>query len=366
MTNSGKTTRIGASGGLNNSAIYSRESNGVLVSQLITDFGRTQNLVAAARLNALSAAQRTQLTRGQVLLLADQAYFQALEGAALVRVANETISTRQLAVDLTNALVESKLKSELDLSFAQVSLEEARLLLLQAETKQAGAMAELSAALGFREPHQFILDDDRIKTPNEGQVLASLLVEALRNRPEAIGIRYQRDAAIQNATAEKKARLPVITFQGAYGRTPTGEDPVRETYAAAGVNVAIPIFDGGRISARASEATFQAQAFQKRVDGVEDQIARDVNLAWLNVSAAKRKIEVTASLQASASQAFDLAKARYQSGVASIVELSQAELAKTQAEIEHASAIYEYQIDLTTLDFQTGSLKYVKPLPSVK
>jgi hydrophobic/amphiphilic exporter-1 (mainly G- bacteria), HAE1 family len=360
------TTRIGAGGGLNNSGVYSRESNGILVSQLITDFGRTGNYVEAARLNALSAAQRTQLARAQVLLMADQAYFQALEGNALIRVANETISTRQVVVDLTNALVESKLRSELDSSLALVALEEARLLLLQADARQKGAQAQLSAALGFRYPQQFTLDDDTIKTPNEQAQLAALLTEAFRNRPEAIAVRYRRDAALQNAIAEKKARLPVVSFIGAYGRTPAGDDLVRETYAVAGVNVAVPILDGGRISARSSEATLTANAVSKEVEALEDEIARDVNLAWLNVTITRKKIEVTASLLASATKAMDLAKARYQSGVASFVELSQAELGMTQAEIENATAKYEYQIGLTTLDFQAGALKYVKPLPSVR
>ena len=360
------TTRIGASGGLNNSGVYSRESNGIVVSQLLTDFGRTRNYVEAARLNALSAEQKTQLVRAQVLLMADQAYFQALEGGALVRVANETISTRQVVVDLTDALVESKLKSELDSSLARVALEEARLLLLQADAKQKGAQADLSAALGFRDPRQFTLDDDSIKTPNEQAQLAILLAEALRNRPEAIAVRFRRDAALQNAIAEKKARLPVVSFMGAYGRTPAGDDQVRETYAAAGVNVEIPILDGGRISARSSEATLNASAIGKEVEALEDQIARDVNLAWLNVTITRKKIEVTASLLSSASKAMELAKARYQSGVASFVELSQAELGMTQAEIENATARYEYQIGLTNLDFQTGALKFVKPLPAIR
>jgi len=366
LISNGNATRLGASGGLNNSAIYTRESNGVLFSQLITDFGRTNNYIAAARFNALSAAQRTQLVRAQVLLMADQAYFQVLEGNALIRVANDTIATRQLVVDLTSALVESKLRSELDTSLAQVALEEARLLLIQAIAKQKGAQADLSAALGFRYPQSFALDDQVIKTPNEWAQLAILIAEAMRNRPEAIAVRFRRDAALQNAIAEKKARLPVVSFLGAYGRTPAGNVVVQETYGVAGVNVEVPILDGGRISARSSEATLAANAVSKEVEALEDQIARDVNLAWLNVTLTRKRIEVTASLLASATKAMELAKARYQSGLASFVELSQAELGMTEAEIQNATAKYEYQIGLAALDFQTGALKYVKPAPSVR
>ena len=60
-----QTTRIGASGGLNNPSVFSRESNGLILSQLITDFGRTPNLISAARFLSLSQAEKTKLARAE-------------------------------------------------------------------------------------------------------------------------------------------------------------------------------------------------------------------------------------------------------------------------------------------------------------
>jgi len=356
----GKSTRIGASGGLNDPTVLTRESQGVAISQLVTDFGRTQFLTTAARFDAMAAGQRAELARAEVIIWTDQSYFRALEAEALSRVARETIANRQLIVDSTAALAESKLKSDLDASFARVGLEQARLLLLTADNKLNSAFADLSAALGYHEPHRFVLVDENL-TPPKADTLPILLTRALQNRPEAVATRYQLDSALKRASADKVAGLPRVSLLAALGRTPAGDPSVRETYAAAGVNVEIPLFTGGRISARARESVDQAQAAQKVVDEMEQRIVRDVNMAWLNANEAKQRIEVTRNLLANANDAWELAKARYQTGVASIVELSQAELNRTQAQIDNSTAAYEYDIMLSLLEFQLGDLKFVSP-----
>ncbi len=355
------TTRLGATGGLNDPTVLSRESNGLNVSQLITDFGRTPNLIAAARFSALSAAQQAELTRAQVLLLVDTAYFRALEGEALVQVANETVSDRQLIVDQTSALVQSQLKSDLDASLAQVNLEQARLLQLDAETRLNTAFADLSVAIGYKEPRRFVLAPATVPAP-EKSTLSGLLGEALRDRPDAIAARYAAEAAARTAAAERAAFFPKLNFLGAFGRTPTGDEAVRETYAAAGLAVELPVFDGGEILARAHEAEWRAKASRKEVDLMEDRIAHDVDVAWLNLAEAEKRIGVSSSFLANATEASELAQSRYQRGVVSLIELSEAELAKTQAQIENATATYEYDISRTELEFQIGSLKFVKPV----
>ncbi len=358
----GKDTRIGASGGLSNSTILSRESNGILFSQLITDFGRTGFLTSAAKLDALSEQQRAELVRQNVVLLVDAAFFHALEAKALLRVARETIASRQLIADRTGALVQAKLKTELDTSLARVSVEQARLLQLQADNKLQAAHAELSAALGYRELHHFTLIEGPLPGRGE-QPLETLLATALQFRPEVAATRLHRDASRKFAAAEQAARLPKVTLQGAFGNTPVGDAAGRETYAAAGFNVEVPLLAGGRLKARATEAGLRSEAEQKTLEAVEDHVSRDVTLAWLNVRAALKTIAVTQSLRSSARDAYELAKARYETGVSSIVEFSQAELSKTEAELQNVNATYEYQIQLAVLAFQTGTLIPAVPPP---
>ena len=115
------------------------------------------------------------------------------------------------------------------------------------------------------------------------------------------------------------------------------------------------------MSARAQEAALQAQGAEQTLHEIEDLIAKDVEVALLSTTMASDKIVVTASLLGNAEQAYDLAEAKYKIGMTSIVEFSQAQLAKLQAQINHTSAMYEYQIDRLVLDFQTGAPKYLPP-----
>ncbi|HEY3739055.1 MAG TPA: TolC family protein, partial [Bryobacteraceae bacterium] len=251
--------RLGATGGLSNPTILNRESNGILLSQLITDFGRTWNLTAASKNLALSEAQRNALTRAKVLLFVDQCYFQAQQAQALLRVADETVMARQLLADQVGALAKAQLKSELDVSFARVSLDEAKLLKLEAQNRVGSAFADLSNALGYRGPHRFALVPMPQFAAPKGN-LAEFIDQALNLRPEVRSLRHEREAAGQTVAAERAAHFPKITLIGAAGRTPIGEassTPVLGDYAAAGINVELPLFTGFLLTARTQEAALR-------------------------------------------------------------------------------------------------------------
>lgn len=353
-------TRLGASGGLNNPTILSRQSNGILFSQLLTDFGRTWNLTAASKSLALSEAQRSALARAKVMLLVDRAYFAAQEAQAVLRVADETVLARQLLADQVGALAKSELKSELDVSFAKVSLDEAKLLRLEAQNRVDAAFADLSNALGYREPHRFaLIPVPQFASPKNN--LAEFITQALAMRPEALAMRHERDAAKRIASAERAAHFPKVNLIGAAGRGTAGDPRVEGDYAAVGVNVELPIFTGFRLSARAKEAALQAATAEQSLQEMENLIAKDVEVALLTTTNSSDKIGVTESLLNNADQAYDLAQAKYSAGLTSIVELSQAQLAKLQAQINHTTATYEYQINRLVLDFQTGAPRFLQP-----
>src|SRR4249919_619787 len=140
-------TRI-AAGSLNNPTILDRFAAGVAVSQLLTDFGRTSNLVQGATLVADSREKDVDARRADVLLQVDRAYFNALRAEAVLRVARQTVDARQTVADQVAALAASGLKSSLDLSFAKINLGEAQLLLVQAQNELQASHASLAAALG--------------------------------------------------------------------------------------------------------------------------------------------------------------------------------------------------------------------------
>ena len=187
-----------AAGGLNNPIILDRAAAGVSLSQLLTDFGRTSDLVQTASLRAHALEQGAATDRADVLLRVDRAYFAALRAQAILRVAQGTVDARQLVADQVGALAQSNLKSGLDVSFARVNLSEAQLLLLQARNDQAAAFAALAAALGQPDAPAYALVDEPLP-PAPPADEAALVAQALRERPDVAGERLARESAAKFA-----------------------------------------------------------------------------------------------------------------------------------------------------------------------
>ncbi len=348
-------TRILA-GGLNNPSVYDRAAGGLQVNQLITDFGRTINLTASSKLQAAAESQNLETTREQVLLQVDTGYFGALGAQAILHVAQQTLATRQLLLDQVTELATNQLRSQLDVSFAEVQLQQARLLLEKAQNDVDAAMAMLSTALGYREFHQFQLVEASEASPAATNI-ADLVQTALAQRPELLSLRNQRDAAHRFALAQRDARRPVVEAVGVAGDAPTHDTHLPDSYAVGGVQLSLPLFAGGLYAARQHEAELRAQSDNELIRVLENNVIRDVRIAWLNVTTARQQLRTTEDLVRNATEAFTLAEARYKNGISSIVELSEAQLNLTSAQIAEANARYSVQIQQANLVYQVGALR---------
>ncbi len=129
------------------------------LAQLITDFGRTNNLVATAALRAKAADMNAVATAAQIKLAVDQAFYNALQANAELKVAEQTVNARQVVSDQITTLFNNKLKSQLDVSFANANLAQAKLLLLDAQNNYQAALSVLSEILGSPVQQQFELVD---------------------------------------------------------------------------------------------------------------------------------------------------------------------------------------------------------------
>jgi len=361
---SGNFTNVGAqadtsvsTGNVTTSSLVSRAgASGVTVSQLITDFGRTNRLIESSSLRAQAQQQRVALSRAQVLLVVSQAYFRVQRSRSILEVARATVGARRIVLRQVQALSESSLKSTLDVSFAEVNLSDAELTLLRAENQANAAMAELSAAMGSPGQQAFELTEEPLPPPVAGDA-QSAIQAALNQRPDLAGLTLNRDSITRFADAEKRLSLPTISFLGAAGAVPYRETKLQGTYGAAGVNVSIPLFNGHQFSARRGEAEFRAQAAGKDVEELALQIARDVKVAWLETDTASHRMDLAARLLTQAEKSLRLAQSRYDLGLSTIVEFSQAQLNKTAAEMEQASSKYDYQIAVAILNYQTGAFR---------
>ena len=348
-------TRITA-GALNNPSIFDRFALGFTASQLVTDFGRTSDLIQTQKLRAGAQEQDVTATRADVLLDVDRAYFDTLRAQSVMRVAQQTVDARQVVVDQVSALAQSGLKSGLDLSFARVNLSQAQLLRVQAEGDVQAAVAALNTAMGAPQTTSYELVEEPLVAPSSDSA-SVVIAQALRDRPDVAAERLAAQAASKFALAERALSFPTIAAVGTAGVTPYRDPVLDDHYSAAGFNVSVPVFNGGLYSARHAEAVYRAQvADEARVD-LENRVARDVTMAWVQVRTGYQRVDLTNQLVTQARDALDLAQQRYNMGLSSIVELTQAQLNETEAEIAQATARYDYQSKSAALRFQTGQLR---------
>jgi outer membrane protein len=362
-TVSGNATGVGSehnsvlsAGAVTTSSIYNRAASGLVANQLLTDFGRTSSLEQSAKLRNASQNQNVINTRAQVLLEVQQTYYQALAAESVLKVAQATLDLRRLTLRQINALAQSSLRSTLDVSFAQVNVSQSELDLYRADNDAKASHARLAAAMGYDRDQPFALMDEPLPPPLDPDVDA-LIGQAVRDRPDLAALQLNRDALERYAEAEKRLRNPTIAAAAVAGAAPFRDERLPESYSAVGVNVNIPILNGGLFKARREEAESRAAAGNKDVQDLTVLIGRDVRVAWLDANDAFRRLDVTARLVAQATEALRLAQARYDNALGSIVELNQAQLNQTLAEIAAASAKYEYLSRRAVLNYATGTLR---------
>jgi outer membrane protein len=179
---------------------------------------------------------------------------------------------------------------------------------------------------------------------------------ALQSRPDLLSLRNSQEAALKFARAEKALHYPTLSAVGSAGVVPIGDSQLPNNYAAAGLSLTVPLYAGGLYSARQQEAELRARAADENLRDLENNVIRDVRIAWLSAQNAFDRLRITGELLDNAKQSFDLAQARYSNSISSIVEFNQAQLNLLSAQIAYADTQYEYLLRRSALSFQTGSL----------
>ncbi len=358
-TEGNANARIGA-GTLAASRLFDRLGIGVVGTQLISDFGRTKNLISTARFQAQASQQDLQTSRYDVLLAVNRAYFGVLRAQAVVNVAQKTVETRQTLDTQVTQLAKNELRSQLDVSFADVQVAQAKQLLLRAQEAVQEAQAELGAALGSNQPANYQLSDEMLP-PGPPATVDELIAQAVANRPELASLRLSSDAAKSFAEAERDLSHPTVTAIGTIGVIPAikqeGSTPIPNEYEGIAGNISVPIFNGHLFAARHNAAVErQLEADQKLRDEL-DRVSRDVRVAWSSARTAFQLIDVTAQEMSEAELELNLAQGRYNLQLADIVALTTAQLNLTQAQIDYQNARYDYQTQYAVLQYTIGQLR---------
>lgn len=328
----------------------------VTLSQILFDFGKTFAATDVAKAQAEVARLDAETQKDQIILAVKEGYFNLLLGKRLVAVNQEAVSRAELNLRNAKGFFEVGTRPKIEVVRAEVDVANAQVALIQARNATSLARVALNTAMGIPVNTPTEVEDILTYEPypvDENQLIA----EALRQRPD-----YQRvNAVVTSAEASVRQAFrnffPDISGQGQYGGT--FRDPKRpvddlaETWLL-GVTLTWTIFDGGNKIARYEEAKKTVESGRSQVQALELTVSQEVVQAALNLNEAKERIGATQKAVESARENFRLAQGRFAAGVGTIIELTDAQLALTQAQATHAQALADYRVNIARLERALG------------
>ena len=318
------------------SPFYSASVN---VQVPIWDFGRTLGQVRAARASTSAAEADLSATRQDVATQVRVAYFGALAAEALVKVADDTIAQMQKHLEFAKASFEVGRRTRFDVTRAEVDLSNARITKIQADNGVATSRAALSAAIGEPVGDARLEVRPQVEAPDPRPEEAA--EHALRARPELTALDLRQRAAGASLDSARSAWLPILSAAGQYAWR--GQDfPLVRNWQV-GATLTWPFLNGGADAARVAEQRGAVEQTQAAHAAEVLQVRADAEQAAFAVIEAHARRDASHVLVAQAQENLELAEGRYQAGVGSIVELTDAQAALTSARAQQVRAGYDLE-----------------------
>lgn len=319
---------------------YNYYNANLQANQLLWDFGQTHGRYKAAQSSASAQESSEHAVLLQTLLGVRNAYFNARAAKDLVKVARETLENQRKHLEQVQGFVEVGTQPEIALAQAKADVANARVQLINSENDYATAKAQLNRAMGVEESVDYEIADETL-APVQGEALTvdALTDEAIQTRPEIAALSLQAQAQEQTIRSIQGAYWPTLGVSTAL--TDSGAELNRLAWNwNAGLNLSWNIFQGGLTHAQVREARANLTNIQSQIAGQRQQVRLEVEQAWLGVRAAREALDASDEVVANARQRLLLAEGRYQTGVGSIIELSDAQVALTNAAGQRVSAEY--------------------------
>jgi outer membrane protein TolC len=316
------------------------------------DFGRTAGRYGQADLREKISQLQALRARETVVYDVATAHLQALEAAALRRIAMETVRRAEAVLEDVRARREGGVALRDDVLRGEVQLSESRDDLVRAEDAEITALARLNNALGRDASLPLRLDE----TAHRGRFdtsLAECLQWAVALRPE-VGVARDRVAVAQfGRLAARGEFLPSLTIKGSLGRI-EGENVVGGWQEGVGIQLNVPLYRGGANRGNLAAAEADISQASAESQGVLNDISLEVVVAYRGVVSAQTRVELARPAVEQSAEALRIVRQRYRAGTATPTDVIDAETAATRAEQRYASARVEYLSALARLAYVIG------------
>ncbi|MBI4270051.1 MAG: TolC family protein [Candidatus Rokubacteria bacterium] len=321
----------------------------VSASQLLFDFGKTFAATDVAKKNAEMTLEDLELQRQLVTLAVKESYTNINFAQRLIKVQLQALERAELNLKSARGFFEVGTRPKSDVTRAEVDVANARLGVIQARNAERVARVALNTAMGIAADTPTQIRDNLVEQKAEFD-RRQLLAEALGRRPEYKQEQLRVDAADAFVRQTFRNFLPDITGGGFYGAQRADMNEVWEL----NIGLTWSIYDGGNRIARYREAKASLEAARARVKARALDISREVEQAQLTLEETDERIQAAQAAVASAQENFRLAQGRFDAGVGTILELTDAQLALTQAQNTEAQALADHRIAVARLERAIG------------
>ncbi|HEV8309817.1 MAG TPA: TolC family protein [Methylomirabilota bacterium] len=327
-------------------------STALQANLLIYDFGKTGALVDEARANVRVSETDLERIRELVVLNVRQAYLVLLQSRRLVRVADAGLARAELNLRSAQGFFDVGTKPKSDVTKAEVEVANARVTVIRARNQVRLAETTLANALGLEATTTVEIQDILGFEPVTLDA-AGLLTEALKNRPELIQALARFDAARAQLAGARARFWPTLNAAGFYGYSTPDDPPLHENWSI-GIQLSWNLFEGFFTVTRIRETQALVEVARANYDAFELQVRLEVEQAYISVVEAAERVAATEKAVESATENLRLAQGRYDAGVGTILDLTDAQLALTTAEADQVRALTDHKLGLAALDRAVG------------
>lgn len=360
----------------------------------VDPFGRLRDNTLAARRDVEAVRASLFQTQNELVFSVQDVYLAALRARELIAVSTEAIDAAQEQLRVAEAQFRAGTAPEFDVLRASVQVSNnrqnlvaaqatyrravvalAQLLSLDANTRlnlvsvnlppepEAVAIATARDALGedatgtatSEKPTAAPLVSNPTVANSVPRSLEGALNEAFRTRPEVYGAEWARRAAQARLSQQRRGNYPDLNLSAAFNYQPdqVGLAAVTETWTIL-ANITLPIFDGGITRARVRQARADVASAQARIDVARDRVTQEVRSSLVDLEEATERRRAASANTTQAREALRIAQVRYTAGLAPNVEVTDAQVALTQARSNEVNAAYDYLGALANLNRSLG------------
>ncbi|MGA2409547.1 MAG: TolC family protein [Candidatus Binataceae bacterium] len=327
-------------------------AGGIALSQFLFVFGSRRGLVDERRFEAASAVASQQLVELDLIFEVSQRYYNVLQARQLIRVYEKAVEQRQYHLHEAQVKAGAGLRPQLDVYVMRAEVERAQLYLVDARNGYADARAALDNAMGLSDRAPSYHLADVLAYSQIKDTVNAFIKTAMQQRPDLKAMQDQASAMGARIAEYNSDYYPTVNAVAGYSALGTGL-PAANNFNA-GIVITWPLFNSFLTTDQIAETKFRRRSMEAAIADLRQQIILQVQTAFLNWQASLQRIEFSQKALAASQVELALAEKRYQTGLADILELEDAQRHYTDDEAAYANALYSFSVTKAAVDQATA------------